>query len=62
MLPGCITAEELAAVIGQLGLNPTEVDLYGMIREVDINGNGTIEFNEFTNLMARKLMVILDFI
>ncbi|KAJ4753494.1 Calmodulin [Rhynchospora pubera] len=53
---GCITLEELAAVIHQLGLNPTEVELLEMIREVDINGNGTIEFNEFTILMARKLM------
>ncbi|KAJ4793511.1 Calmodulin [Rhynchospora pubera] len=53
---GRITLEELAAVIHQLGLNPTEVELLEMIREVDINGNGTIEFNEFTVLMARKLM------
>ncbi|KAJ1699473.1 hypothetical protein LUZ63_007985 [Rhynchospora breviuscula] len=53
---GCITLKELAAVIHQLDLNLTEVELLEMIREVDINGNGTIEFNEFTSLMARKLM------
>lgn len=62
LLPGCITVEELATVICQLGLNPTEVDLFDMIREVDINGNGTIEFHEFMDLMARKLVVILDVI
>lgn len=62
MLPGCITLEELAVVIHQLGLNLTEVDLLDMIREVDIDGNGTVEFHEFISLMARKLGVILDFI
>ena len=58
MLPGCISREELADVIHQLGLNLTEVDLLDMIREVDIDGNGTIEFHEFISPMARKLMVI----
>ncbi|XP_078160647.1 calmodulin-like 11 [Carex rostrata] len=53
---GCISREELAVVIHQLGLNPTEVDLLDMIREVDIDGNGTIEFHEFISLMSRKLM------
>ncbi|KAF3322887.1 calmodulin-like protein 11 [Carex littledalei] len=53
---GCITREELAVVIHQLGLNLTEVDLLDMIREVDIDGNGTIEFHEFISLMAKKLM------
>jgi calcium-binding protein CML len=28
-----------------------------MIREVDVDGNGTIEFGEFWNLMARKIKV-----
>ncbi|KAJ3699979.1 hypothetical protein LUZ61_003684 [Rhynchospora tenuis] len=53
---GRITLEELEAVIHRLGQYPTRVELLEMIREVDIDGNGTIEFNEFTNLMARKLM------
>lgn len=26
-----------------------------MIREVDLDGNGTIDFNEFLDLMANKL-------
>ncbi|RRT33103.1 hypothetical protein B296_00057477, partial [Ensete ventricosum] len=54
---GCITLEELATVIGSLGQYPTEQELKDMIREVDINGNGTIEFAEFLNLMARKMKV-----
>ncbi|CAL9145723.1 calmodulin-like protein 11 [Musa acuminata AAA Group] len=52
---GCITIDELATAIGSLGQNPTEEELKDMIMEVDINGNGTIEFTEFLNLMARKM-------
>ncbi|RWW86214.1 hypothetical protein BHE74_00005024, partial [Ensete ventricosum] len=54
-MTGCITLEELATVIRPLGHNPTEQELQDMIREVDVNGNGTIEFNEFFNLMAWKM-------
>ncbi|KAK1311058.1 Calmodulin-2 [Acorus calamus] len=53
--PGSITLEELATVIRSLGQNPTEKELHDMIGEVDINGNGTIEFAEFLNLMANKM-------
>ncbi|OVA09882.1 EF-hand domain [Macleaya cordata] len=52
---GCITIEELATVIRSLDQNPTEEELQEMISEVDVNGNGTIEFVEFLNLMARKM-------
>lgn len=57
-MTGCITLEELATVIRPLGHNPTEQELQDMIREVDVNGNGTIEFNEFFNIMAWKMKVI----
>lgn len=40
-----------------LGQNPTEADLQDMINEVDADGNGTIDFPEFLNLMARKMKV-----
>ncbi|RRT42271.1 hypothetical protein B296_00044414, partial [Ensete ventricosum] len=52
---GCITLEELGTVIKSLGQDPSEEELQEMIREVDSDGNGTIEFGEFLNLMARKV-------
>lgn len=54
---GCITIEELATVIRSLDQNPTEEELQDMISEVDADGNGTIEFAEFLNLMANKMKV-----
>ncbi|URE21499.1 hypothetical protein MUK42_10586 [Musa troglodytarum] len=54
---GCITLEELGTVIKSLGQNPSEEELQEMIREVDSDGNGTIEFAEFLNLMSRKVKV-----
>lgn len=38
-----------------LGKNPTEAELQDMMNEVDTNGNGTIDFPEFLNLMAQKM-------
>lgn len=55
---GCITMEELAIAIKSLDENPTEEELQNMINEVDTDGNGTIEFGEFLNLMARKMKVM----
>ncbi|CAN1346559.1 unnamed protein product [Linum perenne] len=53
--PGCITTKELGTVMRSLGQNPTEAELQDMINEVDADGNGTIDFPEFLNLMARKM-------
>lgn len=37
-----------------MGQNPTEDELLNMILEVDLDGNGTIEFPEFLELMKQK--------
>lgn len=58
-LIGCITVEELATVIRSLDQNPTEQELQDIITEIDSDSNGTIEFAEFLNLMAKKLQVSL---
>lgn len=60
-IAGCITVEELATVIRSLDQNPSEEELQDMINEVDADGNGTIEFTEFLNLMAKKMKVFHHF-
>ncbi|CAJ2631498.1 unnamed protein product [Trifolium pratense] len=52
---GCITIEELGTAMRSLGENPTLEELQIMVNEVDTDGNGTIEFGEFLNFMARKM-------
>ncbi|KAF8652896.1 hypothetical protein AX16_004084 [Volvariella volvacea WC 439] len=37
-----------------LGQDPTEEELKEMVAEVDVDGNGTIDFNEFLQMMAHK--------
>ena len=58
---GNITTKELGTVMRSLGQNPTEAELQDMINEVDADGNGTIDFPEFLNLMARKMKVLILF-
>jgi len=50
-----ITTKELGTVMRSLGQEPTEEELNDMINEVDVNGNGTIDFEEFLDMMARKM-------
>jgi calmodulin len=52
---GYITIKELGEIMKNLGQTPTEAELQDMINEVDIDGNGNIDFKEFLGLMARKM-------
>ncbi|XP_013603364.1 PREDICTED: calmodulin-like protein 8 isoform X2 [Brassica oleracea var. oleracea] len=54
---GRITVEELLTVIRWLDQNPTEQELHDIITEIDSDGNATIEFAEFLNLMTNKLQL-----
>jgi calmodulin len=51
---GTITAKELANVMRTLNQDPSEHELAEMINEVDIDGNGHIDFDEFVTLMNRR--------
>ncbi|KAL0481091.1 calmodulin [Acrasis kona] len=52
---GTISTKELGTVMRALGQNPTETELADMVRDVDTNNNGTIDFKEFLNLMQKKM-------
>ncbi|KAG2442655.1 hypothetical protein HXX76_002739 [Chlamydomonas incerta] len=51
---GHITDKELGIVMRSLGQLPTEAELKQMVKEVDTNGSGTVEFPEFVKLMKRR--------
>jgi len=52
---GSITLAELAVVMRSLGQRPTETELRNMVNDVDQNDNGMIEFNEFLQMMSKKM-------
>ena len=41
-----------------MGQNPTEDELNNMVMEVDLDGNGTIEFPEFLEMMKQKAKAV----
>merc|ERR1712142_1265265 len=51
---GTISPEELLGVLRAMGQNPTEDELLNLVLEVDIDGNGAIEFDEFLSMMMKK--------
>ncbi len=52
---GFITIKELGEVMKNLGQAPTESEIQDIINEIDIDGNGNIDFKEFLGLMSRKM-------
>ncbi|KAF7870270.1 hypothetical protein EAF04_004018 [Stromatinia cepivora] len=51
---GNITVEEFAHVMKESGQNPSEEELAQIIKEVDIDGDGTINFDEFIAMMTGR--------
>ena len=45
---GTISTKELLSVMRSMGQNPTEDELLALVMEVDINGDGTIDFEART--------------
>lgn len=51
---GVISTKDLAFVMRSIGYQTTPSELEQMIQEVDQDGNGLIDFNEFKLMMIRK--------
>jgi len=52
---GSISPHELGSLMETLGLKPNQEELDAMIREIDEDGNGEIDFDEFVQVMSRKV-------
>ncbi|XP_060063084.1 calmodulin-A-like [Ylistrum balloti] len=52
---GTITTQELFSVLRAMGQNATEAELNSMVNEVDADGNGTVEIDEFEEMMLNKI-------
>ncbi|NP_001079723.1 troponin C1, slow skeletal and cardiac typeS homeolog [Xenopus laevis] len=50
---GCISTKELGKVMRMLGQSPTPEELQESIDEVDEDGSGTVDFDEFLVMMVR---------
>jgi len=51
---GSISTKELLGVMRSMGQNPTEDEVLELVMEVDLNGDGTIDFQEFLQMMKKK--------
>ena len=52
---GTISKEELKQLMTTLGLKPSAEELNAMVDEIDTDGNGEIDFDEFVTVMSRKV-------
>mmetsp|Transcript_65652 Transcript_65652/g.181288 ORF Transcript_65652/g.181288 Transcript_65652/m.181288 type:complete len:149 (+) Transcript_65652:211-657(+) len=52
---GRIEAKELGTMLRALGQNPTEAEVQDVIAEVDVDGSGRLDLQEFINMMAGEL-------
>ena len=51
--------EELATVIQSLDGNPRQEEVEDMLSELNADGNGSVDFADFLNVMSRKNKVII---
>ena len=52
---GTISKDELKQLMHTLGLRPSQEELNAMVDEIDADGNGEIDFDEFVTVMSRKV-------
>eukprot|EP00092_Neocalanus_flemingeri_P015026 GFUD01016230.1.p1 GENE.GFUD01016230.1~~GFUD01016230.1.p1 ORF type:complete len:161 (+),score=58.32 GFUD01016230.1:31-483(+) len=54
---GKVDAEELGKLLRSLGQNPDEGELASMVKELDLDGQGTMEFPDFLKMMSKRMKV-----
>ena len=52
---GCITARDLGRMFIRMGQKPTNVELRDIVNELDVDQDGTIQFEEFIEYFHGKL-------
>jgi calmodulin len=52
---GSISSAELAELMTTLGINASQEEISAMVAEIDTDGNGDIDFDEFVAVMSRKV-------
>ena len=55
---GSISVKELGKVVRSLGHNPTDMEITAIISKSDTNRNGTIEFDEFVEMMSHRMKTV----
>ena len=51
---GTIKTKYLGKVMQKLDLDTTEAELHSMTKKVDLDGTGSIHFDQFVSLMAKR--------
>lgn len=56
LFSGTIDPKELKAAMQSLGFEAKNQTIYQMIADIDKDGNGTIDFDEFLDMMTAKMV------
>ena len=60
-ITGTIDPKELKAAMQSLGFEAKNQTIYQMIADIDKDGNGTIDFDEFLDMMTAKMVILCGY-